>query len=114
MNDHRIVSPFFLDRPVPELARLAGPGDAVIAASPGSGSEIERIAPIHRDLAAKVESAARSAERAIVIMGDCCQTIPILAGLQRAGIEASLIWLDAHGDFNTRETTPSTAISSSP
>jgi arginase len=27
--------------------------------------------------------------------------------LQRAGIEYSLIWLDAHGDFNTWETTPS-------
>jgi arginase len=30
-----------------------------------------------------------------------------MAGLQRAGIEPLLIWFDAHGDFNTWETTPS-------
>jgi arginase len=31
----------------------------------------------------------------------------VVAGLQRAGIEPDLVWLDAHGDFNTWETTPS-------
>ena len=29
------------------------------------------------------------------------------AGLQRAGLDFKLIWFDAHGDFNTPETTPS-------
>ncbi len=31
----------------------------------------------------------------------------MLAGLQRVGLNPVLIWLDAHGDFNTWETTPS-------
>ena len=31
----------------------------------------------------------------------------VLAGLQRAGLDPDLIWIDAHGDFNTWETTPS-------
>jgi arginase len=31
----------------------------------------------------------------------------VLAGLQRAGRQVTLIWFDAHGDFNTWETTPS-------
>jgi arginase len=30
-----------------------------------------------------------------------------LAGLQKAGLNPVLLWLDAHGDFNTWETTPS-------
>jgi arginase len=30
-----------------------------------------------------------------------------MAGLQRAGLDPVLIWFDAHGDFNTWETTPS-------
>jgi arginase len=114
MGDRRIVSPFFLDRSVPQLTKLAGTNDAIIATSPGEGDEIERIAPIHRDLAAEVEQAAKAGLRPVVIMGDCCQTIPILAGLQRAGIDPTLIWLDAHGDFNTRETTPSNFLGGMP
>jgi len=31
----------------------------------------------------------------------------MLAGLRRAGKNPVLIWFDAHGDFNTRETSPS-------
>ena len=33
--------------------------------------------------------------------------IAVLAGLQRAGVAPTLIWFDAHGDFNTWETSPS-------
>jgi arginase len=107
MTDQRIVSPTFLDRPVPRLADLAGPADILIDAKPADGGEIERLKPIHQQLAKRVERVAKQGQRPVVIMGDCCQTIPILAGLQHAGIHPKLIWLDAHGDFNTRETTPS-------
>jgi arginase len=41
------------------------------------------------------------------VAGDCCTSLGVLAGLQRAGISPTLIWFDAHGDFNTWETTPS-------
>ena len=41
------------------------------------------------------------------IAGDCCAAIGMLGGLQKAGIDPLLIWFDAHGDFNTRETSPS-------
>lgn len=30
-----------------------------------------------------------------------------MAGIQKAGLKPTMIWLDAHGDFNTWETTPS-------
>ena len=43
----------------------------------------------------------------VSIAGDCCTAIAVAAGVQRAGVDASLIWLDAHGDFNTWETSPS-------
>jgi arginase len=43
----------------------------------------------------------------VSVAGDCCTTIGVLAGLQQAGVEPSLIWFDAHGDFNTWETSPS-------
>jgi len=37
----------------------------------------------------------------------CCTALGIYAGLVRSGINPTLIWFDAHGDFNTWETSPS-------
>jgi arginase len=39
--------------------------------------------------------------------GDCVSTLGVVAGLQRRGLDVGMVWLDAHGDFNTWETTPS-------
>jgi arginase len=33
--------------------------------------------------------------------------LAVFAGLQKAGLKPNLLWFDAHGDFNTWETTPS-------
>jgi arginase len=42
-----------------------------------------------------------------VLSGDCLVALGTLAGVQRAGSEPALIWLDAHGDVHTLETTTS-------
>src|SRR5262245_18568863 len=107
MADHSIIVPAFLDRPVPGIAKTARSGDPVIPPVFAEGKQIERVAPVHRALDDEVERTVKAGERPVAIMGDCCMTIPILAGIRRAGIEPQLIWLDAHGDFNTWETTPS-------
>ncbi len=46
--------------------------------------------------------------------GDCCQPIAVMAGLARAGVRPLLLWLDAHGDFNTHETTISGFVGGMP
>lgn len=43
----------------------------------------------------------------VVISGDCPTSLATVAGLQRKGSGPSIVWLDAHGDFNTEETTES-------
>jgi arginase len=58
---------------------------------------------LYRHLAARVEAT----DRPVVYAVDCVSTIGVLAGLQRKGIDPTLVFLDAHGDFNTWETTPS-------
>jgi arginase len=58
-------------------------------------------------LARKVEKSIRERKLPVSIAGDCCTAIGVTAGLQRAGVDPFLIWFDAHGDFNTWETTPS-------
>jgi arginase len=112
--DQRIVSPYFLDREVPELRGLASPGDPVLAASFGAGDQTARVGPLHGQLAGHVAAAAQAGRRPVCIFGDCCQVIPVLAGLQRAGISPTLVWLDAHGDFNTPATTPSNFLGGMP
>jgi arginase len=47
--------------------------------------------------------------RLLVLGGDCTSHAGALAGIRRArpGLRLGLAWFDAHGDFNTPETTPS-------
>ena len=47
--------------------------------------------------------------RLLVLGGDCTSHAGALAGIRRArpGIRIGLAWFDAHGDFNTPDTTPS-------
>jgi arginase len=43
----------------------------------------------------------------LVVSGDCTTSLGVIAGLQRAGRDPGLVWIDAHGDFNTEATSPS-------
>lgn len=42
-----------------------------------------------------------------VVSGDCTISIGMTAGLQRAGIDPSIVWIDGHGDLQSLETTES-------
>lgn len=50
-----------------------------------------------------------SASRLLLIGGDCTSHAGAMAGIVRArpGIRLGICWFDAHGDFNTPQTTPS-------
>jgi arginase len=43
----------------------------------------------------------------VVLTGDCVASLAVIAGIQRRGITAALVWFDAHGDFHTESTTSS-------
>jgi arginase len=58
---------------------------------------------IARQLAEKVCNAAGSGAFPLVLAGGCISCVGTLAGL--GAPPAAIIWLDAHGDFNTPETT---------
>lgn len=107
MKDVRIASPMFLDRKSDAVMLMSQPDDIVITADPGDGDQTESLAPIHQQLATTVADISARGDRPFAVLGDCCQTIALMAGLQRAGQHPALIWLDSHGDFNTRETLPS-------
>jgi arginase len=114
MNYRFLVSPFNLDQPLPELELLASPDWEVSKPSLPQVDVQRRMSVVHRPIADFVARTIGRGDRPAVIAGDCCASIGMMAGLQRAGIRAALIWLDAHGDFNTWETTPSGFIGGMP
>jgi len=102
-----ILTPFFLDQPLSELEALAHPDWTINKPPLPDGDTQPRMSVLHEALARKVEESIGGGKLPVSIAGDCCTTIGVTAGLQRAGVNPFLIWFDAHGDFNTWETTPS-------
>jgi arginase len=107
MENHYILTPFYLDEYLPGLTALAQPGGRINKPELPEGNKQVRMGALYQPLAQAVDEAAWRGERPVSLAGDCCTAIGVLAGLQRAGIDPLLVWFDAHGDFNTWETTPS-------
>jgi len=107
MQTEFILTPFFLDQFLAELKALADPDWTINKPALPDGEPQSRMSILHEALARKVEKSIGEGKLPVSIAGDCCTTIGVTAGLQRAGVDPFLIWFDAHGDFNTWETTPS-------
>ena len=107
MDPQIILTPFFLDEALPGLEQMESAGWTLNRPELPSGSQQARMSVLHEPLADQVARIIKEGDRPVSIAGDCCSAIAVTAGLQRAGLEHLLIWFDAHGDFNTRETSPS-------
>ena len=82
------------------LAQLLGmPHEEITPASPFP-QEIKTSFELYRALAARV---AASDDFPVILSGHCGASIGAAAGLRADAI----LWFDAHGDYNTPETTPS-------
>jgi len=63
-----------------------------------------------RGATARICAAARTVEtkQVLVLGGECSETVGAMAGLAETfGGKPGMLWLDAHGDFNTPDTSPS-------
>lgn len=107
MPDNIIISPYYLDEHFPEL-------EALPYASPHLNREIStrgdlqsRVTSLYPAITDFVHQSLLQSRRPVSISGDCCSTIAVMAGIQRAHMDVTFIWIDAHGDYNTPETSPS-------
>jgi arginase len=107
MNKQTILTPYFLDQFLPGLEQLYEREWILNRQDLPESEVMERMSVLHKALARDVVDVVSSGNIPVSIAGDCCTTIGVLAGLKRSGIDPLLIWFDAHGDFNTRETSPS-------
>ncbi len=114
MQNQFVLSPFFLDQPFLAAERLAFPDWTINKPALPGENQLARMSVVYRHLSDIVADTVKSGYRPVSLSGDCCATIGVLAGLQRAHVKPMLVWLDAHGDFNTRETSPSGFVGGMP
>lgn len=69
------------------------------------GHETGNIFAVARELAELVRSSRREGAFPLVLAGDCYSVIGVVSGLED-GDRRGLVWLDAHGDAHTPETSP--------
>lgn len=68
---------------------------------------LDQIVASAKELAERSEEAARDGSVPLVLGGDHSISLGSIGGVSRALPTVGVIWFDAHGDFNTNETTPS-------
>ena len=68
---------------------------------------LEPILKVSEELADIVTSALETKEFPLVLGGDHSIALGSITGVTRVYKDISVIWIDAHADFNTEETTPS-------
>lgn len=109
MNISWLVTPYFFDEHHSCLAGAVPESVSFTLNDPGGRMDRspQSLARAHRPIAGFVHAAAAENYLPVSIAGDCAASLPVMADLQRAGLEPVLVWLDAHGDFNTPETSPS-------
>ncbi len=68
---------------------------------------LDPIVQVAEDLAQQVTDALRSDEFPLILGGDHSIALGSISGVANVHRQVGIIWVDAHADFNTEETTPS-------
>lgn len=97
---------------------LSGPAEASLdPAEREAGRTAVNIGRLGASTAAHVAAARRANAGVLVLAGDDTASIGVVSGLQQAdgaGTPIGLVWLDAHADFNTPETSYSGILAGMP
>src|SRR5690348_10766696 len=98
-----IAVPWHLDEHIPDFPVPVGTAATISPPLPekgdgeAGGAVPSRMTVLHRAIVDAVAEAARP----LLLSGDCPTSLAVAAGLQRRHREIAVVWLDAHGDFNT-------------
>jgi arginase len=91
-----LVTPWHLDEHIPAFPIPANVTETICPTLP-VGPAPARMSLLHHAVADAVARAARP----LLLSGDCPTARAAVAGLQRRYRDLAVVWLDAHGDFNT-------------
>ncbi|MEA2603320.1 MAG: arginase [Acidobacteriota bacterium] len=92
-------------RGFPGRLRAAGRDVREISIQPGSQetSKAAVVTGIGRGIVRAVAQARSEGRFPLILSGGCLAAVGALGGLQAGGGDPGVLWLDAHGDFNTPE-----------
>jgi arginase len=94
---------------------IVAPDMAALAQGDPRAKYLPDILRYNVGVADAVETATRAGEFPLVLGGDHSLAIGVLGGLARAaGAPGAVLWIDAHGDLNTPDTSPSGNIHGMP
>lgn len=103
----RILVPYHTDELLAELDIPLAPDVTVTVDPPPDTDPWTVMATLYGQVAELVAADVRRGARPVVLSGDCTTALGVVAGLQRGGLDPSLVWLDAHGDLQSPETSTS-------
>jgi arginase family enzyme len=91
------------------VPRAWGAGGEGMVEAAGVALPYPEVGVVERDsLEEQTEAVAEAlAARPIVVGGCCCSHVGAATGVSRRVNRLGLVWIDAHGDLNTPETSPS-------
>ena len=99
---------YLIERGLTQSLRAAGYAvrRASVRLPDGFHTEWRALSVMQQQLAALVQETRASGERALILSGNCA---PAALGVLSASpsSDTAVLWLDAHADFNTPETSPS-------
>jgi arginase len=98
-----------------QLSEVVDFGDINVNLPPPDRSNPKLLSPnqaevLCKALAAKVKATIDTGCFPFIVGGDCSMLMGIIEGLRSLNAELGMVYMDAHGDFNTPETTPSGII----
>jgi arginase family enzyme len=93
-------------------ARLQAPLREIGAPEPSNnlgfcwGESLGKATPYLRAVATEVDDSMRDHQLPFIFANRCGASLATIAAMLRHRPDAKIVWCDAHGDFNTPETTP--------
>jgi len=82
---------------------------------PTEKSPLQQLIAAGRQLGDTVRTVRSAGALPLVLGGDCLLTsLGAVAGIHQNGEQPGIVWFDAHGDFNTPETSPSGLLAGMP
>ncbi|MBO8141276.1 MAG: arginase [Firmicutes bacterium] len=96
-----------LGRRVEDMGNLAVPNPEHSPAGDPNARHLPTIVAVLRDVATRVAETLRGGRLPLVLGGDHSLSVGTVGGVRAVHPDVGVIWLDAHGDFNTPGTSPS-------
>lgn len=116
-NDERSLDAFVASAVYWETGAQVVYGEPLLPPTRRSADPPTALGQVSGVIADTVAAGRRAGRPVLLAGGDCTHAVGVLGGLQRAhgpAARVGLVWLDAHGDFNTPRTTLSGMLGGMP